>query len=83
MMLSRRRRRARRAAARAENTTNKEAVEAVERENETEVADAKVSDDVEMHDETVYGKISEVAAEATSDNVIDDVNDEVCSDIVS
>ena len=34
-----------------------------------------------MHDETVYGKISEVAAEATSDNVIDDVNDEVCSDI--
>jgi hypothetical protein len=73
-------RRARRAAARAENTTNTEAVEAVERENETEAADAKVPD-VEMHDETFDGKISEVAAEATADNVIDaPLNDEVCCD---
>ena len=41
----------------------------------------KVSDNAEMHDETVGGKVDEVTAEATSDNVIDDVNDEICSDV--
>ena len=79
--LSRQKRRARRAAARAENSKNTKVEEAVDREKETEAADVKVSHNAEMHDETVNGTISEVTAEATSDNVLDDLNDEVCSDV--
>ena len=62
--LSRQRRRARHAAARAEIPTNNEAVEAVEEENEketTEVVDEKNEDVVEIHDETLVGKVSDIA----------------------
>ena len=77
--LSRQRRRARRESERAENTKNIEAVEDVEIENEninTGGVDENVSDVAEMHEETV----SEVAAEATTTDVMDNLKDALCSD---
>ena len=79
---SRQQRRAKRAAAKAENASNTEAVEAaVENDNEnvtTEGVDKKVSDVAEMHEETV--DVSKVAAEAPAADIIDNLDDEVCSE---
>ena len=78
--LSRQRRHARRAAAKAEKASNTEADEAaVEIENEivtTGGVDKKVSDVAEMHEETVDGEVSKVAAADVTVNL----DDEVCSD---
>ena len=79
--LSWQRRRARREAARAEKNKNTEAVEAEEIGNENITIGGEVVNVVaEMHEEGVDGKVSQVAAEVTSSDKTDNLEDALCSD---
>ena len=74
---ARQQRRARRAAAKAEKTEAAVEAAVVENEKETTGVVDEISLDVEVQEETLDGKVPDIAEEATSaENVID----EVCSD---